>query len=157
MFNVENASELGKALFIACISNNENKMAEFVELVGDLSVDWLQMIFQYYQADRKVKMQDYTPKSLARFMAKLANADDVIDMCAGSGALSIQAWNLNHETKFTLYEFDANVIPYLLFNMAVRNIECDVYHMDVLTQEVFKHYTIRKGDEFGIVKESNNI
>lgn len=107
------------------------------DIVKDLSVDWLQMIYQYYYADRKEKMQDYTPKSLALFMGKLAGeADKITDLCAGSGALTIQRWNMNHEQRFELYEFDENVIPFLLFNMAVRNIECTVYHSDVLQQEV---------------------
>lgn len=36
-------------------------------------------------------MQDYTPKSLAVFMGKLAGKSDIVtDMCAGSGALTIQ-------------------------------------------------------------------
>lgn len=99
-------------------------------------------------------MQDYTPKSLALFMGKLAGeADKITDLCAGSGALTIQRWNMNHEQRFELYEFDENVIPFLLFNMAVRNIECTVYHSDVLQQEVYHTYKITKGEHFGKFKE----
>lgn len=60
---------------------------------------------------------------------------------------------MDHEQKFELYEFDDNVIPFLLFNMAVRNIECTLYHSDVLQQEVFHIYKIIKGDKFGKFKE----
>lgn len=97
-------------------------------------------------------MQDYTPKSLAKLIAKLSKHNDVIDMCSGSGALTIQKWNLDKKSKFKLYEFDENVIPYLLFNMCIRNIECEVYHMDVLTQEVFKKYIIKKKDKYGEIQ-----
>ena len=99
-------------------------------------------------------MQDYTPKSLALFMGKLAGeADKITDLCAGSGALTIQKWDMNHEQRFDLHEFDENVIPFLLFNMAVRNIECTVYHSDVLQQEVYHTYKITKGKYFGKFEE----
>ena len=65
----------------------------------------MQKIFQYYLADRKVKMQDYTPVSLAKFVGKLVRTENehtVYDLCAGSGALTIQKWNLNNELKFFL-------------------------------------------------------
>ncbi len=75
------------------------------------------------------------------------------DLCAGSGALTIQRWNENHEQKFELYEFDENVIPFLLFNMAIRNIECTVYHSDVLQQEIYHIYKIGKGKTFGKFSE----
>ena len=114
----------------------------------------VQKIFQYYQADRKEKMQDYTPKSLADFMGLLAgDSDTVIDMCAGSGALTIQKWNRNQELKFALNEFDVKVIPFLLFNMAIRNISCVVLHADVLQMEIYKEYRITKGEKYGVFKE----
>lgn len=154
IFEVKSEDALSEKIFDAVKQNNTEKFAQFRELVGDLSIDWLQMIYQYYLADRKEKMQDYTPKSLGTFMAKLAGfADKITDMCAGSGALTIQKWNANHEQDFELYEFDENVIPFLLFNMAVRNIKCIVYHSDVLKQEIYHVYRIDKGKEFGTFTE----
>lgn len=150
LFEAENIDELPKRIFDAVKDNDVEKYEEFFELVKDLSVDWLQMIYQYYLADRKEKMQDYTPKSLALFMGKLiGDADVIVDLCAGSGALTIQKWCMNHEQKFELYEFDENVIPFLLFNMAVRNIECTVYHSDVLQQEILHTYKINRGEKYG--------
>lgn len=155
LLEIENTDEMSKRLFDVVINNDIHVNERFCKMVGnDLSVDWMQMIFQYYHADRKEKMQDYTPKSLARFVSRLAGESDVIiDMCAGSGALTIQKWSMTPEQKFELYEFDENVIPFLLFNMAVRNIECTVYHADVLQDEVFHTYTVSKGDKYGEVKE----
>ena len=100
-------------------------------------------------------MQDYTPKSLAVFMGKLAGkADEITDLCAGSGALTIQKWSMDQDQRFILYEMDHKVIPFLLFNMAVRNIECVIYHSDVLQQQVFHTYRIRKNEKFGIFEEA---
>ncbi len=154
LLDVQNTEELPEKIFKAVKNDDFNAYEKFCNIVQDLSVDWLQMIFQYYHADRKEKMQDYTPKSLALFLGKLAGKAEVVtDLCAGSGALTIQKWNMDHEQKFEIYEFDDNVIPFLLFNMAVRNIECTLYHSDVLQQEVFHVYKIIKGDKFGKFKE----
>lgn len=150
IFCVGSVDDLGDALMESCWDPEHRTMLDFAKMVGDLSVDWLQMIFQYYLADRKEKMQDYTPRSLAEFVGKLVgDADEVIDMCAGSGALAIQRWNSFPDTRFKLFELDENVIPYLLFNMAVRNIDCTVYRADVLRQETYQKYRIRKGERFG--------
>lgn len=154
VFGIDNISQLSGKLFQVCIDNQYEYMEKFSDSVGDLTIDWLQKIFQYYEADRKEKMQDYTPKSLADFMARLVgDADTVIDMCAGSGALTIQKWNKNHDLKFLLYEFDKKVIPFLLFNMQIRNIDCTVFHSDVLQQEIFHTYKVSKGEKYGICKE----
>lgn len=154
LFGAENIEALPQRILDTVQNNDEKKYEEFCNLVTDLSVDWLQMIYQYYLADRKEKMQDYTPKSLALFMGKLIKDADVItDLCAGSGALTIQKWCMNNEQKFELYEFDENVIPFLLFNMAVRNIECTVHHTDVLQQENFHTYKISRGEKYGKFRE----
>ncbi|WP_370777946.1 N-6 DNA methylase [Roseburia sp.] len=155
LLEIEKTDEMSKRLFEVVINNDTHVYERFCTMVeNDLSADWLQKIFQYYNADRKEKMQDYTPKSLAKFIGQLiGESNTVIDMCAGSGALTIQKWNMTPEQKFELYEFDENVIPFLLFNMAVRNIKCTVYHADVLQDEVFHVYTVSKGDKYGEVKE----
>ena len=154
LFKAESVEALANKVFIVVKNNDENVYEKFCDLVQDLSIDWMQKIYQYHLADRKEKMQDYTPRSLALLIGKLAgDADVVTDLCAGSGALTIQKWNMNHEQWFDLYELVENVIPFLLFNMAVRNIECTVYHSDVLQQEVYHTYKINKGEHFGNFKE----
>lgn len=142
---------LGDALMTAVIDDRTDLYDQFCDLVNnDLSVDWLQKIFQYYHADRKEKMQDYTPKSLADFMGLLVGeADIVVDMCAGSGALTIQRWARNPDQKFRLYELDEVVIPYLLFNLVIRNIDSNVCRADVLRDEKHEQWRISKGEKYG--------
>lgn len=152
LFGVDSPDNLGSALLENI--NNIDKLKAFCDLVdGDLSIDWMQMIYQYYLADRKEKKQDYTPKSLAKFMGMLAGDVEIItDMCAGSGALIIQKWNQNHDLEFKAIEIDGNVIPFLLFNMVLRNIRCDVCQMDVLEdEEPTKIWTVKKGEVFGCI------
>lgn len=156
IFAIQNISELSDKLFDVCMNNQHEYMERFAEAVEDLSVDWLQKIFQYYEADRKKKMQDYTPLTLARFIGKLtetANEKAVYDLCAGSGALTIQKWNLNNDLLFLCYEYDKKVIPLLLFNLAVRNINAFVVNGDALQDETFSIYQVKRGEKFSTVTE----
>lgn len=153
IFNVENVENLGNAIMDSIEKNDNSKMQEFYNLVdGDLSKDWLQMIYQYYCADRSEKKQDYTPKCLAQFLSRLiGESTETIDMCAGSGALTIQRWVENPDMVFILHEIDENVIPYLLFNMAIRNINATVNQSDILQNEIARSWVVRKGEKFGKV------
>lgn len=156
LLGIKNINEMSERLFEVVTQNDNEIYDKFCKLVeNDLTVDWLQMIYQYYQADRKEKKQDYTPKSLAKLMGMLIGEDSeiIIDLCAGSGALTIQRWNMKQDQHFELHEFDERVIPFLLFNMAVRNITCKVYHADVLQNELYHMYSVKKGDRYGNVKE----
>ena len=149
IFEIAEVKDLGSAL----MKNLDNceKMRAFEEVVnGDLSKDWLQKMYQYHAAARKEKKQAYTPATLGKLLANLSgNGDTVIDLCAGSGALTIQKWNENHNQRFLLYELDENVIPYLLYNLAIRNIEASVMRGDVLKNEVYESWEVKKGEKYG--------
>lgn len=150
LFGVDNPRDLGQAVMDACVDHD--KLQKFTNLVGgDMSQDWMQKIYQYYLADRKGQKQDYTPQSVSRFMGMLiGDSDTVIDLCAGSGALIIQKWNQNHDTSFLAIEKDMNVIPFLVFNMVLRNICCRVVCKDVLADdEPNGEWGIIKGVEYG--------
>lgn len=156
LFDCEKVEQLSEKIMGVVLSNDFEKMHKFVELIGNnLSIDYIQKVYQYYLSDRKEKKQDYTPKSLAKLMASLAMPKDkkIIDMCAGSGALTIQAWNLDNNIVVECLEFDETVIPFLLFNLQVRNIEGVVKQMDVLENEIFNTYKITRTDKFGKVEK----
>lgn len=152
LFDISSPEEMGSALEASL--GDEKKLKEFSDMVdGNLEKDWLQMIYQYYLADREEKKQDYTPSSIAELMGALAGGSDVVvDMCAGSGALIIQRWARKKHTRFIAYEIDENVVPFLLFNMVVRNIDCTVYQADVLgDRDPVRAWRVERGDEFGKV------
>lgn len=154
LFGVDNPDNLGSALMESV--SNTDKLKAFCDLVGgDLSVDWMQKIYQYYLADRKEKKQDYTPASLAQFMGLLAGSSErIVDMCAGSGALIIQKWSQKPDVRFTALEIDENVIPFLLFNMVLRNVCCRVFQMDALTgEDAVRAWDVVKGEEFGHITD----
>ena len=82
--------------------------------------------------------------------ALIGDADKVVDMCAGSGALIIQKWTQNPNIEVTALEIDENVIPFLLLNMALRNINCKVIQGDALTgEDAISIWQVTKGERFG--------
>lgn len=155
IFGCKSVSELGGKLYDAVMYGEIVKLTAFCDTVGDLTGDWLQRIFQYYEADRQEKKQDYTPKSIAELCAELTETGGrtVYDICAGSGALTIQKWVRNPDKLFICEELDEKVIPYLLFNMAVRNMSGYVINRNVLTMECYKVYKLHCGEAFSVVEE----
>lgn len=128
---------------------------KYKELCPDLSVDWLQRVYQFYHADREEKKQDYTPVALAKlvsFLSYTPNEKVIYDCCAGSGALTIQKWSTNPELKFVCEELDVNVLPILLFNICIRNIETTVINKNILTGEIFCSYKTTKGPIYASVQ-----
>lgn len=154
LFGADSPQKLTDRIYETVTSNDTEKYRAFINLVdGELSKDHMQKIYQYYQADRQNLGQDYTPASLARLVALLAGSSSkIIDMCAGSGALTIQKWNEDKNVSFVCIERDGKVIPYLLFNLAIRNISAEVQHKDVLSGELFNVYRVHKGDTYGRVE-----
>ena len=129
---------------------------KYIELFPDLSIDWMQKIYQFYCSERKEKKQDYTPICLSRLVAALTEAKEeksVYDCCAGSGSLTIQKWNLNKNLHFVCEEIDDNVMPILLFNLCIRNIDATVTQKDILTGETFKSYQTIRGDKYASIQE----
>ena len=158
LFDCRSVDDLGDELLKSVLNGDIQAFDDFVEMVGDLSIDYLQKIFQYYQADRKEKKQDYTPKSICKLCASLTETGGkvVYDICAGSGAMTIQKWVQNPNKTFICEELDTNVIPYLLFNIVIRNMSGYVINRNVLTKELVKVYKVDKGEEFSVVEEIEN-
>lgn len=158
IFSLKSVTALPDALFAAAVENDFQKYEAFSRLVNDLSIDWLQKIFQYYEADRKEKKQDYTPRTLAILASKLAEderAKTAFDLCAGSGALTIQNWNLDRDLSFVCIEIDKKAISLLLFNLALRNINATVIHGDALNNKIFDAFKLEATDKFSIVTTTN--
>ena len=148
----DRVEDMPQALMAACESNDEAMFAAFADSVPDLERDWLQMVFQYYLADRKGKMQDYSPASLGDLVSSLARGSSIMDMCAGSGALTIRCWLGDRTRRFVCIEYDERAVSLLLFNLAIRNISAVVVHGDVLTQETFATWTLTSGERFSRIE-----
>lgn len=155
--NITNVSDIPIKLMRTLETGKEDFFDKWLEHFPDLSTDYFQPIFQYYLADRKEKMQDYTPPSLARLCVKLALLDrdikSIYDMCAGSGALTIQAWNIKKDCLYVCEEFDEAVIPFLLCNLAMRNMNAIVIRGDVICGERFTAWKLKSSEKYSDIIE----
>jgi len=152
---IDSTANLPDVLMGAVLSGKVDVYEAYLEVFPDLSKDHLRQIWQFFESDRDELKQDYTAASIAKLIAKYTNGSKTTyDQCAGSGALTIAAWNLNKDAEFICEELDDRVIPILLFNLAVRNCNAIVINRDVLTQKDGKAWAVTKGrNKFSAVSE----
>ena len=155
-FNIDDIGYLGDKLKEIIFSDNRDNIYDrYIELVEDMDVDWIQKIFQYYKSNRSDFKQDYTPKSLAKCLAKMVyweGAKTAYDACSGSGSLVIELHKLDNKIEFVCEEFDDNVIPYLLFNLSIRNISAVVIKGDIVKQERYNFYKLTPGNKYSEIE-----
>ena len=151
IFGVGDAIALGDAIMSSITTQDYAKFDACVELVGNdgLRHDFLQKIYQYHLANRNELSQDFTPPSLGKLIGALtASGDTCLDICAGSGALTIQAWAMNPARSFVCFEIDGTVIPYLIFNCAIRNMDAAIFHADYLAGEIYDAWLLAKSGRY---------
>lgn len=137
-------------MLIEILLNNESKNKIFDEFMGiekSLEYDWFTEYFQNEQGDRKNLKQDFTPDSVCELVSRLTNKNEVADICAGTGGLTLKQWN-NGAKEFFCLEYSERTIPILLFNLAIRNVNAVVVHGDALTNEIFNYYKLQKTDKY---------
>lgn len=153
ILDCSSTSQIGELLLDAVINNNSNIFNEFGNILST-DKDWLQALWQYYEADRTEKKQDYTPKSLCKLVSALVgDCETIYDCCGGSGALTLQCLNDINLNNVYIEELDNRVIPFLLFNLVIHNANGYVINSDVLSNQLIKAYQIIKGDKYSKVKE----
>lgn len=124
----------------------------------DLSYEWFQQYFENEHADRKVKKQDFTPNSVSELGAKiLGKADRYFEATAGTGGMMIQYWNINSNAIYELEELSDRAIPFLLFNMSIRNIEGTLRHGDSLENKFKAIYILTQGERYSSILESGDL
>lgn len=157
LLKIDDMSKASEKLMLMLGKERDAFFDGFLQFTGDLKSDNLQPIFQYYFADRKEKMQYFTPQSLAKALCRIVGVEDAAscyDMCAGSGALTIQAWNINKNLHFICEEYDERVIPFLIANLSMRNINGIVIHRDVLSGERFNAWKLEASDKHSKITET---
>ena len=131
---------------------------KFMEYDIDLTKDLFRDYFQEQHADRKGLKQDYTPDAICKIISKLQNEKDtILDVCSGTGALSLFSYNENNELSITCEEISQRSISTLLFNLAIRNINGYVCRKDVLKNETLDVYKLEKGAKYSIIVKVENV
>lgn len=128
-------------------------LLELVAGMADGNGDPLRDYFQENHSNREAMKQDYTPDSLCELIARLApHADSMLDMCAGTGSLSLAA---AHKTmRLDCEEVSTRSIPMLMLNLALKNQPATILEKDVITRETRHAYRITPGPRFGNVTET---
>lgn len=154
-FDIKETYQLPEAL-MNCLLDSDNLLKlckAYKASYSDLSVDTLRDKFQDESANRTVYMQDFTPNCIGDILSGICDSDiqEVSDICSGTGGLTIKVWLKNKSAHFNCYELSERVLPVLLFNLAVRNINATVYNGDVITEEIQQVYRVLPGNEFATV------
>ncbi len=160
LFGVTESYQLPDILMKLLFSNRIDDIFErYSKQQGDLSYDGFTDYFQEEHSNRKAMMQDFTPKELAALVARIAgtNARSCLDICSGTGGLTIALHNLAPSCVFFCEELSKRALPLLLFNLAVRNIPAYVTNKDILSGDVFGVYRIIPGDRFGTVVTAEQV
>lgn len=132
----------------------ENMFDLFLQEETDLTFDWFTEYFQAEQSDRKNMKQDYTPDSIVTLTSKLlGSTDSNADLCAGTGGLTIKRWSTNKDANFWCEEYSDRAMPFLLFNLAIRNMNAIVCHGDSLTREFKAVYQLKRSDKFSSIEQ----
>lgn len=139
-------------------SKREKLFDSFLKKETDLTFDWFTNYFQEEHSDRKNKKQDFTPNSVATIASKiLGESNSSADICAGTGGLTIKRYNANPSAKFYCEEFSDRAIPFLLFNLAIRNLNATVFHGDSLTRKAKAIYKLKKDKKYSDIEVTDNL
>lgn len=141
--------------------NKEEREKLFMKLLEannfDVDFDFFHEYFEDEHADRKVKKQDFTPKSVANLLSQLVGLDDnsgnYYEPCAGTGGIMIKHWDnfrrtyspFDYKPQYhfaTVEELSDRAIPFLLLNMMLRGMNGVVIHGDTLSRKCKNAYFI---------------
>ena len=136
----------------------EKLFENFLEKEQNLSFDWFTEYFQAEHSDRKGKKQDFTPDGIVSLASGvLGHTASNADFCAGTGGLTIKRWAENPEAEFYCEEFSDRAMPFLLFNLAIRNMNAAVAHGDSLSREFKQIYVLTPGERFSTISTTNEL
>lgn len=160
ILGISEAWELPKALMSAMLDDTKRDvlLALVADATEDMAHDGLTDYFQNEHGDRDALKQDFTPQAVCDLVAGMAgSAERYIDVCAGTGGLTISLWASNPSAHFRCEEFSARTVPALLLNIAMRNMSAEVVRRDVLTGETFASYVLTPTDRFSDVRQVDSL
>lgn len=160
VLGVAESYQVPEALLSAMLDNDKRNVlcACITDATDDMQHDGMTTYFQNEQGDRDALKQDFTPPAVCDLVAAMAgDADAYLDVCAGTGGLTISLWALHPHALFRCEEYSARTVPALLLNMAVRNMRGEVVRKDVLTGETFERYALEPSDRFSTVTQVDEL
>lgn len=124
----------------------EKLVRQYREAYPDLSQDHFREYFMESQSDRKGDKQDYTPDSIGEIIAGIVGKPKtVLDIAGGIGGLTIHQWAVQPDGEYVVEEISSASLPFLLFNLLVRDVYATVIHGDSLERVAKDVYQISDG------------
>lgn len=150
---IKESYQLPEALMSAMLDQSRREeLLALVSGMADGQTDPLRDYFQENHSNREAMMQDYTPDGVCELVARLApQSGDMLDMCAGTGSLSLFA--ADGSTELTCEELSTRSIPVLLMNLALHNLRATVVEKDVVACKPIRAYRVEPGERFSVVVE----
>lgn len=148
LFGIKESFELPEKLMSVLMDKEQREKIfnEFLQYDFDFSHDCLRDYFQDEHAARSTLKQDYTPDCLCDLMSALMpETDKIIDICSGTGALTI---GTGRKVYFQCEELSKMSIPILLFNLAIRGMNATVLQKNVLDRTIENIYKLTNNGQF---------
>ncbi len=154
-FNLSESYQLPDVLLGALLDKDERvKLLSEMSQGSDLSKDNFVESFQVEHGDKDKFKQDFTPEGISEIVARIIpQGQNIADICAGTGSLTIQAWNLNKSAFFHCEEKSERAVSFLLLNLALRNIHAEVLVGDALTRKYSAIYSLTPTELFSDITQ----
>lgn len=159
ILQVNEEYEIQNKLMNVLLSDKKNIfLDELINNGFDIEKDCIREMFENELANRKTLKQDYTPYSICKLISLITGKhEEILDVCSGVGSLAIQNSLDNDTDMFVCEEISTLSISMLLLNISIRNINATIYRKDVLTQEVFETYELKKEKKYSSIEKIENI
>lgn len=174
IFGVSESYKAPDAL-MRILFDKEKREEVFIQILElfryEMDKEWFHEYFQDEHADRKLKKQDFTPRSVSYLLSELAHENNNgmrYEPCAGTGGITIEAWQkdriqhspFEYRPSFYFYtceELSDRTIPFLLLNLMIRGMNANVVHCDVLTREAKGAFFIQNDNDDFMLFSSLNV
>ena len=155
--DIKESFEIPTKLLEKMLGSDRPEFLSKISEIYNYEEDSLRDLFQQEQSNRKDFMQDYTPDCICKIFQKIVGkSDELLDICSGTGALTISAVKDNKVQYLQCEELSSASIPYLLLNLSLRNLSGRIYQKDVITRKVETVYQLTNGEKFSTVQKIDN-
>ena len=149
---VKESYEVPNNLLSILLSDRSEEFIDYIAPFYSIERDSWRDYFQSEQGDRDNFKQDFTPDCIVKIIKGLMGEPaKVLDMCSGTGSLTLPFIDENVEVQCE--ELTSRTIPFLLFNLAIRNVKGVVLQKDILLNRVERKFILEPGAKYSSIKE----
>lgn len=148
LLHVSEAYRVPDKLMEVLLSDEAETVLKKIKKYGGCNV---RDMFQKEQGDRERLKQDFTPDCICAMVAKMTKPGNVLDMCAGTGALS-KANIAENGGNIEELEYSERAIPFALLDACINGMNGHISRADCLRGTVAETYQLKKRGDISIPK-----